>query len=90
MKVSYITLDVVGHACPLCVHGYSRSTAGTLHIGVVIQTVVQLEEDEMLKVGSVIHEVSIVTSRYVESLTSLRFMAFCLAVSYTGVPVTME
>lgn len=36
-----------------------------------------------------IHE-STLLETFIESLTSLRFSAFCLAVSYTGVSVTTE
>lgn len=36
-----------------------------------------------------IHELTLLKT-FIESLTSLRFSAFCLAVSYTGVSVTTE
>lgn len=36
-----------------------------------------------------IHELTLLKT-FIESLTSLRFSAFCFAVSYTGVSVTTE
>lgn len=44
--MSYITLDVVGQTCPLCVNGNSRSSVGALDIHVVVIAIVQLEKDE--------------------------------------------
>lgn len=46
MKLSYITLDVVGQACPFCLNGNSRSSVCALDIGVVVIAVVQLEKDK--------------------------------------------
>lgn len=47
--MSYITLDVVGQTCSLCVNGNSRSSVGALDIHVVVIAVVQLEKDEKEK-----------------------------------------
>ena len=46
--MSYVTLDVAGHACPLSLHGDSGCGVGALDVGVVIVPVVQLERDKKI------------------------------------------
>ncbi len=44
--LSYITLDVVSQACPLCFNGNSRSSVGSLNVDVVIRAIDQLEKEK--------------------------------------------
>lgn len=44
--LTYITLDVVGQTCSLCVDGNSRSGVCSLNVGIVIEAVMQLEKEK--------------------------------------------
>lgn len=91
-QLSYITLNVVSQACPLRVNGHGRSGVGALDVDVVVGTIVQLQKERKKGRKKVTNKDcnTATTVKDNKSLTSLRFTAFCLAVSYTGVSVTTE
>lgn len=49
VTLSYITLNVVCLACPLCVNGFSGSSVCALDVHDVVGTIVQLQRDKKEK-----------------------------------------
>lgn len=62
-QTSYITLNVVGQACPLRVHGDSRSRVSALDVGDVIRAVVKLEKKEYMD-GHDVFVVAVMKKKY--------------------------